>query len=193
VTNQKNNIVGGHQAGGDINITTVSNAPETYMKTLHERYDLEQTRKSEFRDIIEKLEYYQYPIDPEPIGLERKLIMGDRQAEIPEALRAKELFVKLMTRYSLSEAAQLLIAYCLGRIHNYFKARVVPLINRREDADQIDKAVIEQVIHPVLSELGTNFLNLTPQELNGMVYYLTANCFINWHHRKDNGNLPSSA
>lgn len=190
---QNNNIVGGHQAGRDVNITNVSNVPETFMKNLNERFNLERRDKTQFREIVKSLEYYQDSIDPKPIGLEQKLILGTRQDEIPEALRAKELFVKLMTRYSLSEAAQLLIAYCLGRIHNYFKAHVVPLINQGAAVHEVDRVVIEQVIDPVLSELGVNFLNLTPQELSGMVYYLTANCFLNWHLKKDNVNLPSGA
>lgn len=103
MTDQNKNIVGGHLAGRDVKITYVSNQPETYMKRLHERFDIEQSSKSQFRAIISALEYYQDSIDPEPIGLEGKLTMGNRQREIPEALRAKELFVKLMTRYSLKQ------------------------------------------------------------------------------------------
>jgi hypothetical protein len=165
VTDQRNNIVAGHQAGRDV--TVVHNSPETFMTSLREKFDLERANKSQFRDVIDKLGYYQDSIDQRPVGLEKKLDLGNRQSEIREALRAKELFVKLMTLHSLSEASQILIAYCLGLVHQYFKARVVPLINQGASHDQVDTVVVEQVVRPVLGELGTNFLNLTPQEISG--------------------------
>lgn len=187
--NQKGNVVGGHMAGRDV---IVSTAPATFMSQLQERFEQERATNADFRAVVEQLEYYKEPIDQPPIGLEKKLELGGRHSYIPEALRSKELFAKLMTRYNLSEAAQLVFAFCLGRVEQLFTARVVPLINQGTGFDEVDSVLMIQVVQPVLDELEVNFLSLTPQSIKGMVYYLTANCFLRWHQQKSNANLSSS-
>lgn len=186
---QRENIVGGHMAGHDLTITTLSKSPVTFMTRLKEKFEYERVNSVEFQSVIDSLRYYQEPLDREPISLEEKLDLGMRQSRIPEALRAKELFVKCMTRHSLSQAAQELIAYCLGQINQLFQARIVPLINKGDTIVLVDAAVIDQVIQPVLNQLEENILGLMPQELEGMVYYLTANCFLWWHQKNANADL----
>lgn len=188
---QRDNIVGGHIAGRDVNITQTGQQSETFMRRLREKFEEECKNNVTFSEIIAALQYYQEPIDEQPIGLEKKLQLGHRQGEIPEALRAKELFAKCLARHSLSESAQQVIAYCLGQINLLFKARIVPLINKGAPRDQVDAALIDQVIQPVFGQLEVNFLHLMPQELKGMVYYLTAHCFLQWH--ANNAHLPPSA
>jgi hypothetical protein len=190
---QSENIVGGHQAGRDVTVTNVSGGPETFMARLHKKFEAERTNSREFRAIIDTLQYYQSAVDREPIGLEKKLELGNRQLNIPEALRAKELFVKCMARHSLSAAAQEVIAYSLAQINQLFKARVMPLISQGVPPHQVDSALIEQVIQPVLGQLEANFLGLMPHELEGMVYYLTANCFLDWHAKGTDAHLSPSA
>jgi hypothetical protein len=190
---QRENIVAGHMAGGDVTITNVSNAPPTYMARLKERFEYERANSVEFRSVIDSLQYYQEPVDQEPISLQQKLALGKRRSCIPEALRAKELFVKCMARHSLSETAQEVMAYCLGQINQLFQARIVPLINEGKATAVVDAALVDQVIQPVLHQLEENILGLMPQELKGMVYYLTANCFLWWHQKDANVDLSSGA
>ena len=191
---QTKNVAGGNIAGHDV-ITNyaVSNIPQTFMARLREKFEYERANSVEFKSIIDSLHYYQQSIDQEPISLEKKFDLGKRHACIFEALRAKELFAKCMTRYTFSEAAQQVIAFCLGEIYQLFKARIVPLINKGETVEVVDGAVVEQVIQPVLHQLEENILGLMPQELEGMIYYLTANCFLWWHPRDANADLPSGA
>lgn len=196
MTSQKDNVVGGHQAGRDVNAPTLilnSHPVKTFMTALRERFEYERAHNSEFHDVVESLKYYCDPIDAKPTTLETKLELGHRSSEIPEALRAKELTVKLMARHSLSEAAQLVIAWCLGDVRARFKAKVSPMINEGASHDVINAAIFECVAQPVFEVLGENFLSLTPQDLGGMIYFLTANCFLNWHVEKENARLPPSA
>jgi hypothetical protein len=154
------------------------------MSRLRQKFEDERASNAEFRSVIEALQFYTESIDQEPLGLEKKLELGNRQLDIPEALRAKELFVKCMTRFSLAETAQKVIAYCLGEIAQLYKARVTPLIQQDLSHQDVDAAVIELVIQPVLQQLEVNFLDLMPQEIHGMIYYLTANCFLDWHAKR---------
>ncbi len=187
--NQKENIVGGHQAGRDVNIHSHAPAAETFMVRLHRKFEDERARGVTFTSTIDALNYYQDSIDQEPIGLEKKLELGTRQLDVTEALRAKELFAKCMARHSLSESAQEVIAYCLGQIQQLFGAHVTPLINKGSQHHEVDAALIDQVIQPVLKDLEGNFLSIMPQELRGMVYYLTGNCFLNWHATRSDVNV----
>ncbi len=189
---QSKNEVHGNLAGRDVNITHVGPQRETFMVRLHRKFELECANSATFKETIDALQYFQDSIDIVPMGLERKLELAGRQTDIPQALRAKELFAKCMARFSLSESAQMVIAYCLGKIHELFKANVGPLIAQGVPAQTIDAAVFTTVIEPVLSELEANFLGLMPHELRGMVYYLTGNCFIDWHVVQVEAHVPSS-
>jgi|CZKS01.1.fsa_nt_gi hypothetical protein len=189
---QSKNEVHGNLAGRDVNITHVGTQRETFMVRLHRKFELECASSVTFKETIDALQYFQDSVDMVPMGLQKKLELAGRQMDIPQALRAKELFAKCIARYSLSESAQMVIAYCLGKIHELFKANVSPLIGQGASAQTIDTAVFTTVIEPVLAELDANFLGLMPHELRGMVYYLTGNCFIDWHVVKVEGHVPSS-
>jgi hypothetical protein len=178
---QRENAVAGHLAGRDVNITTLSTVPESFMIRLHRKFEIECANSVEFKSTIDSLQYFQDSIDVVPMGLPKKLELGQRQTEITEALRAKELFAKCMARHSLSESAQEVIAYCLGKIRELFKAKITPLIAQGATHHDVDTAVFESVIQPVLGDLEANFLGLMPHELRGMLYYLTGNCFLDWH------------
>ncbi len=190
---QSKNEVHGNLAGRDVNITHVGAERETFMVRLHKKFEMERANSVTFRETIDALQYFQDSVDIVPMGLEKKLELAGRQMDIPQALRAKELFVKCIARYSLSESAQTVIAYCLGKIHELFKANVSPLIGQGVSAQTIDAAVFTTVIQPVLAELEVNFLGLMPHELRGMVYYLTGNCFIDWHVVLVDAHVPSSS
>lgn len=180
-------------AGRDITINTTTAARPTFMSQMKEKFAHERANNVEFRSVIDSLRYYQEPIDPKRVSLQEKLELGERLSYIPEALRSKELFAKCMARHSLSQTAQEVIAYCLGRINHLFRARIVPRIIRRDPAEVVDTALVDEVIDPVLKELEENILGLMPQELTGMVYFLTANCFLWWHQRDSNADLSSGA
>ena len=128
---QSKNEVHGNLAGRDVNITHVGAERETFMVRLHKKFEMERANSVTFRETIDALQYFQDSVDIVPMGLEKKLELAGRQMDIPQALRAKELFVKCIARYSLSESAQTVIAYCLGKIHELFKANVSPLIGQR--------------------------------------------------------------
>ena len=187
---QRENAVGGHLVGRDLTITNNSSAPETLMVRLRHKFDDERKNKVSFGATIDGLQYYQDPIDRVPMGLEKKLELGGRHTQLTEALRAKELFAKCLARHSLSESAQEVIAYCLGQIELLFKSRVTPMINQRDPSYQVDAVLIDQVIQPVLRELEGNFLGLLPQDLKGMVFYLTGNCFLAWHLEGGGEHVP---
>lgn len=180
---QKGNIVGGNQAGRDVNITH-GHEPRTTMRTLTRRLREETQEDRLLSEVIDSLKYFLDPSVPEAtFDLERKLSVAKREHDLSEATALKELFAKKLARHQLSPVAQEIFAWILGHIQMSFQAHVRPMIASGESPEMIEKAVVEKVIRPAIIELEDNELILNYQELRGMLYYLTGNCHIEWHTR----------
>ncbi len=54
------------------------------------------------------------------------------------------------------------------------------MIETSVDQSLINRALVDKVYDRVFEDLEDNFLSLMPIELEGMVWYLTANCYIHW-------------
>lgn len=180
---QEGNIVGGHQAGRDVKITQRQD-PRTTMRTLTQRFREEKKEDKTFRRVIDSLQYYLESSPPEATrDLEQKLTVAQRENHLSEATALKELFAKKLARNQLSLVAQEIFAWALGHMQVAFQVHVRPLIAVDEAPEVIDRAVLEKVIQPTITELEDNVLILNYQELRGMLYYLTGNCHIEWHIR----------
>ena len=180
---QKGNIVGGHQAGRDVNITQ-RNDSRTTMRTLTQRFRDEMQEDKTFRQVVDSLQYFLESSPPEAsLDLEQKLSAAKRENHLSEATALKELFAKKLALHQLSPVAQEIFAWALGHMQIAFQVHVRPLIAVDEPPEVIDRAVLEKVIQPTIAELEENVLILNYQELRGMLYYLTGNCHIEWHIR----------
>ncbi len=123
---------------------------------------------------------------PHTIGLEQKLLDGGfSQTAIDRARRKKQYYAKKATRYQYYESAQRIDSHLFAIVCNRFDNYVFPLIEQSQPLADINMAVYEQVILPVMQELNANgaddtFLCYTEDDIFGMLYYLTGNCHINW-------------
>ena len=75
--------------------------------------------------------------------------------------------------------------YLFAIVSNHFDVYVLPLIEAEKPLSEINLAVYEKVIIPVVDELNVNeaedtCLCYTTDDIFGMLYYLTGNCHINW-------------
>jgi len=113
-------------------------------------------------------------------GQETKLSAAERHDQIEFAKRLKESFFKKLTRHQTSPTAQEIYAYLLGDMLVKFNNCVWPLILDEADRSKIDKTLQDEVIAPTTQALEENVLELYPQDVAGMVYFLTGNCHIKW-------------
>ncbi|NRD58879.1 ABC-three component system protein [Corallococcus exiguus] len=183
---QKGNKVEGNLAGRDVSISTTHNyyghGRLTSMQRLIAQYHEEMKQNSSFRHFIETLQHYLDSVDTDQkiVGLEAKMKQGGREQEINEAMRQKELFAKRLQKHQFSETAQKIYALVLGRIHVAFKAEIRPLILVNAPHEQVDAAIVKNVLSPIFEELEANPLDVTFQELSGMLHFLVGNCHIRW-------------
>lgn len=186
---QTANIVSGDQAGRDINTTTyVYQGRPTPMARMIEKFRREASNDSAMSETIQLLQRW-HKADGHVIGLEEKLEQGNRRDLIIFAMEAKERFSRSLVRHQYSPAAQEIYAFLLAKIYQIFVSIIYPEICRGVGMDKVDKLLVSEVYNQVEALLEDNPLQITPEEVMGMLYWLTGNCHLKWS--KD-ANIQSS-
>ena len=185
MTKQKDNIVGGDQAGRDIDKSSTIyvsqlNKP-TYMSTLIEKFKQEKKNNIVFNKTVEKLQHYCSDIDEgEIIGLDEKLNVANFEAYIEFAKTAKEQFSKKLAKYQHFESAQTIFVYLLAEIYSRFNTHVYILLKKDATQQEVSSAIQKHIVDPVKEMLEENILDILADEINGAIYFLTGNCHIKW-------------
>lgn len=123
---------------------------------------------------------------PHTIGLEQKLLDGGfAKPAIDKARRQKQTYAKKATKYQYYEMANKIDNYLFAIVSDHFDREVLPLIEDEKPLREINQAVYDKVILPVMEELNAvgssdTCLCYTLDDVFGMLYYLTGNCHINW-------------
>ncbi|MET4689516.1 ABC-three component system protein [Sinorhizobium fredii] len=181
VVSQSNATAGGDIVGG--NKTTVHNYPivASRVEALMVGLAKEIESKQEVQGIIDSLQFYFKQIAPDGIaGLEAKLTHAGRSGELYIAFEKKELFVKLLDKYSLYESAQKIFAYLLAKVEHEFNFTVHPQVTHC-DVLQINQLISTKIVEPIVAECGVGPLDVNHNVAMGMVYWLAEQCFVRWH------------
>lgn len=184
----------------DINMQHVgSYNPNATDVHIHNQHSAAETRlaswfrklKSDFQNNIclqqklDDIKCYRTKL-PRTIGLKAKLQDGGfSPMAIEKACRLKQRYAKKSIKYQYFEAAQRIDGYLFAVVSSRFDTYVLPLIEAHRSVADINVAVYEQVVMPVMEELNANgaddtHLCYTADDIFGMIYYLTGNCHINW-------------
>ena len=185
-TKQEGNTVGGDQAARDIIKSTTYGgampavAPEA-IKSLMAKLAQQRADDPQLDKFIEELEYYYQPVKGNVLGLEAKLSEAQKPASFVEyALRVKEVYHKKLLRNQFSETAQKINVQLLALVQSYFMNHIHPKICDGAEPSLVQALVMDSVITPLMHQLDTNTLGFTSQDVEGMLYFLTGNCHINW-------------
>lgn len=137
--------------------------------------------KQEVKGIIDSLQFYFKQIAPDGIvGLEAKLNHAGRSGEMYIAFEKKELFVKILDKYSLYESAQKIFAYLLAKVEHEFNFAVHPQVTYC-DPLQLNQLISDKIVEPIVAECGVGPLDINHNVAMGMVYWLAEQCFVRWH------------
>lgn len=183
-TNVNNSSIGRDFVGRDNNSQTFNNVYErsNYLEELYKRFEKEKKENPELQEICEELDYYNSRFDGDIIGLEEKLIAGNREQMIFYAKSTKEQFrKKLMKTSQLSLAAQEINIHILAKVRRGFMGEIYNRICNNEPQSNIDQLITERIIKPVMAELGINIFHYNEDEVMGMIFFLTGNCHLKWN------------
>lgn len=179
--------VGGKFTGGDDNSDNsvqISNTLErsAYLQDLYNKFQEEKNTNPELKELSEELDYFNSQIANETIvGLENKLIAGNREKIILYAKNVKEKFhKKLMKTSQFSNVAQDINVYILSKVRRSFMMEIYTLICNNESEEKINLLITERIINPVKVELGLNLFKYDEDDIMGMIFFLTGNCHIKW-------------
>ncbi len=133
------------------------------------------------RHTIELLAYFQRRRSHDGIeGLEAKLEAAARSDEYLDAIEKKELFAKLLERWSLYASAQEIFAHLLAKAEYEFTYVVRPQLYSLSKV-QANALVRDQIIVPIVEECGSTVFTINYSTAMGMIYWLAEQCFVRWH------------
>ena len=138
-------------------------------------------QNQEVRHTIEALEHFQTRRAPDGIdGLEAKLKAANRQDELLSALEKKEMFVKLLEKWSLYASAQEIFAFLLAKAEYDFNYLIHPNISTASVVE-VNQLVHDLIVMPTIQQCGTSVFTLNHSVAMGMLYWLAEQCFVRWH------------
>jgi hypothetical protein len=153
-----------------------------YLEDLYDKFQKEKETNPELKDLCEELDYFNSIMDEDIIGLENKLINGNRERLIKYAIDVKEKFhKKLMKTSQYSSVAQDINVYLLSKVRRGFVMEIYSLICNNESEDKINMLITERIINPVKADLGINLFRYDEDDIMGMIFFLTGNCHIKWN------------
>jgi hypothetical protein len=158
------------------------------MARMIAKFRLETSNDREMKHTIEILQRW-FRSDGDVIGLDEKLRLGNRADLILLAIEAKDRFSKCLLRHEYSPAAQEIYAFLLAKTYQIFVSIIYPQICRNVAAAEIDRLLVSEVYDKVEALLEDNPLGIMPEEVMGMLYWLTGNCHLKWS--KDVNLQPS--
>lgn len=172
------NISAGRDVIGRDKITNILPAL-TQMDLLSQKYVEEKTNQDVTFVIIDELTHYsneKYDIRDLTVKLEDAGF--GYLIDVGEEL--KEEVSKLIIRNQHYKSAQKIITYLLAEVESIFNANIKnKLLNVKEESalKLLFRTHLEKEIQ---GHLGDNVLEIYNRQINGMVYFLTGNCHLEW-------------
>lgn len=170
-------------AGGDVvgrDKITNNNLPHPrQLDLLSANYKIELEKNQTTSDIIDELQHYKTR-DPNVRDLQEKLNAAGFDYLIDEAEELKELMAKLIIKNQHYRSAQKIITLLLADVESIFNAQIKPKLSpdvSESDIKDLFRILLEQEIQ---DKLGENVLEIFNRQINGMVFFLTGNCHLEW-------------
>ena len=113
-------------------------------------------------------------------GLEGKLQAGGRSDEYEDALERKEMFVKLLDKWSMYTSAQKIFVQLLARAEHHFYYNIQPQLKNLTILE-VNELTTKLVVDPTVSDCGSSVFEIDHNVAMGMVYWLAEQCFVRWH------------
>jgi hypothetical protein len=166
----------------DVHFDFRRSATASKIEILKARLVEEMQRDCTASELIESLqEYHQRRRPPDGVeGLECKLRVAEREYEVLDALEQKEMFAKLLAKWSLYASAQEIFVHLLSLAVHEFRMSIQPLLGQI-DRHSYNALVTQKIVVPLIEEVGDGVLSLDALVTMGLYYWLGEQCFVRWH------------
>jgi hypothetical protein len=152
------------------------------IEALKARLLEEMQNDSTATELIEGLQQYHIRRKPSDgvEGLECKLQAAHRDHEILDALEQKEMFAKLLVKWSLYASAQEIFVHLLSLAVHEFRMSIQPVLGT-VDGSGYNELVTVKIVRPLIDEVGDCVLSMDAVVTMGLYYWLGEQCFVRWH------------
>ncbi|OEA16662.1 hypothetical protein BBM55_14990 [Vibrio parahaemolyticus] len=152
------------------------------LRELVEEHEQEIQKDEQYKEFSSQLNnFLERKVEGKLRDLGQKLTDGNRDFLLDYAMDVKERVSKKIMQFSHYKSAQELYTYILTNIRTTFLHEISPRIKSGDfKVYQINDLVEEKIIQPVLESVHGCSLNLDKEELYGLLYILTGNCYIEW-------------
>lgn len=179
VANQMHARAGGSIAGRDIiNVEAKKSTVEKLLHKLKVQYECDEQTQTTIEELAR---YHRRRASDGISGLEAKLEASGRSSYYEDAIEKKEMFAKLLEKWSLYSSAQEIFVHILAKAETEFTHVIYNQIPKME-AEQINAMVLDRIVNPIVEECGGDLMSVNHNVVQGMVYWLAEQCFIKWHH-----------
>lgn len=141
----------------------------------------ELTNQNVTNEFIDSLkEYLRKKTESSTIGLEEKLTQAKFAHLVEHATEVKEKFYLHLLRNQQSIAYQQIVCAMVDEAISRFEHQVQPLIVSKSDLAKIQSALFDHVIAVIYKDVSDLEYGFTNGLIEGLIFYLTGNCFIRW-------------
>lgn len=176
-------VVGSIVGGDQHNVTYVIPAapnPNTIRAGL-DRISSLSKGDEEFEDFIELFHSYLTDRTGRPvIGLKQKLINGNREDLVEDAIEHKDRFAKIAAKAQLSPRRQYIYFYILQKIKASFEGQIRPLMKAGARPGDIDQTIYHTIVNTIFDEICSVDVSIDQHLIYGMLYFLTGKCHLVW-------------
>ncbi|QBJ62739.1 ABC-three component system protein [Pseudoalteromonas sp. DL-6] len=169
-------------AGGDVvgrdKVTNILPSP-TQMDLLSQKYVEEKSNHQMTNVVIDELTHYSnenYDIR----DLNEKLEDAGFGYLIEIGEELKEEVSKLIIRNQHYKSAQKIITYLLAEVESTFNANIKGKLLTTKEESALKLLFRTHLEKEIQTHLGENVLEIFNRQINGMVYFLTGNCHLEW-------------
>jgi hypothetical protein len=184
------NIQATKVTGRDDNSQTTNNfyptpfrcSPDLILKKLLDEHESNKILDDSYREFSDELNnFFKQKTEKKIRDLSEKLIDGNRDYLIENAIHSKERVTRKIQKYILYRSAQDIYTYLLTNIRTAFKHTIEGKIKSHDFKNyEIDTLVKNELIDPFFITVQGSSLCIDIDELYGILYLLTGNCHIDW-------------
>jgi len=182
ISGDKNKVIGGDDKSTNIEYHLHS-AKQTRLSLLFDKLKEEFDKGNTITDISNDLARYTDKRDT--IGLEQKLIDGNREHLFQDFRWLKQEYYKKLTTYQFYEPAQEIHSFILGIVFERFRNIIYPMIRNNNSEQDILNAISNQIVNPIvmlIQQQGcSDIMKLGSTEIEGMIHFLTGRCHLKWN------------
>ncbi|TMO80435.1 hypothetical protein CWC16_07650 [Pseudoalteromonas sp. S3776] len=183
------NEIKDNDIGGDLNIgSTVVKIPSynisvgaESLKVLINEHEKLKEESPIYLYVLEELESKITDSESrEVIGLENKLIKANKAVFLDEALISSQKASKMILRFQNIKSYQIIFNHVLSLIITRFRSQIAPLIKDGVDDLTIKTMINTVIVEPLNQEVSLAGGYITTELIEGMLYFLTEKCHVEW-------------